>query len=86
MHNVLSTGFGGRFSRFVMVLRSVGGSRDMSGLLVFIGWVNLFCELEGSLIFILSAVRCSHFIRTNRIALSLSISCIYSDKTYLDHV
>ena len=27
-----STGFGGRLSRFVMVSRSVGGSRDMSGL------------------------------------------------------
>ena len=26
-----STGFGGRFSRVVMVSRSVGGSRDMCG-------------------------------------------------------
>ena len=31
-----STGFGGRFSRLVMVSRSVGGSRDMSGKLGFL--------------------------------------------------
>ena len=36
MHNIPSTGFGGRFSRFVMVSRSVGGSRDMSELLAFV--------------------------------------------------
>jgi len=37
-----STGFGSRFSRFVMVSRSVGGSRDMSGSFSDI-WVKVIC-------------------------------------------
>ena len=35
-----STGFGGRFSRSVMILRSDGGSRDMVRLFVSI-WINV---------------------------------------------
>ncbi|RZB28870.1 MAG: hypothetical protein SRB1_03125 [Desulfobacteraceae bacterium Eth-SRB1] len=47
----------------------------------FTSW-NIKCNIEEFLIFLLSAVQRSYFIAITRIAPSLSISCICSDKTY----